>query len=271
MKAMVKAALRKVAPTWFDSFTAKRGNRHIEKFLRDLGIPELQEEVVAKIGTTVRRGPFTGMQYVAGARGSIFLAKIIGCYEAELYPAFESMLGTPYDTIVDVGCAEGYYAVGLAMKASGTPRVVAYDVDAPARELCARMARENGVAERIDIRERCDPGELNGILSGQSFVLCDCEGYEMDLLDPEAAPALKHAEMLVELHDLFRPGIRETILARFAATHNARLITSEERNPDAYPELTFLPEEKRRLAVSEFRSGEMQWAHLTPHRYAARA
>src|SRR5271170_2035809 len=41
-------------------------------------------------------------------------AKLVGLYEAELHPALHDLALTPPPVVINVGCAEGYYAVGLA-------------------------------------------------------------------------------------------------------------------------------------------------------------
>jgi hypothetical protein len=55
------------------------------------------------------------MAYIPQAVGSALIPKLLGCYEAELHGVIACALNTTYDTIIDIGCAEGYYAVGLAL------------------------------------------------------------------------------------------------------------------------------------------------------------
>jgi len=40
--------------------------------------------------------------------------KLLGFYEQPLQPYIEQVIQTGYPTIINIGCAEGYYAVGLA-------------------------------------------------------------------------------------------------------------------------------------------------------------
>jgi hypothetical protein len=51
-----------------------------------------------------------------GALCSTFIPKIIGSYECELHPAIEEIIVNNYAEVWDVGCAEGYYAVGSGFK-----------------------------------------------------------------------------------------------------------------------------------------------------------
>jgi isocitrate dehydrogenase len=57
---------------------------------------------------------------------------------------------------------------------------------------------------------------LGVIGTGPALILCDIEGAEDSLLDPVAAPALAHADILVEAHDGMRPGLSARLAERFA-------------------------------------------------------
>lgn len=98
---------------------------------------------------TVLNGPFKGMKYPSlSAVGSAVFAKLLGSYERELHPTLEIVLERSCSEIIDIGCAEGYYAVGLAMKFENA-KVYAFDSDAEARKRCSIMAKLNGVADRV--------------------------------------------------------------------------------------------------------------------------
>src|SRR5579859_5362525 len=59
----------------------------------------------------VRSGPFAGMRYVDASIGSAYLPKLLGIYERELHPVIEEACASRPGLIVDLGAAEGYYAV----------------------------------------------------------------------------------------------------------------------------------------------------------------
>lgn len=65
-------------------------------------------------------------------------------------------------TVINVGCAEGYYAIGMA-RAMPDSHIYAYDIDEEAQCLCRKMAKLNSVAERVTIRGGCDCAELNSL------------------------------------------------------------------------------------------------------------
>ena len=220
----------------------------------------LTREYLARNDPIVRHGPFAGLRYLPEAAS---LGKLVGAYEREVQAAVEELIAAAPDTVIDVGCAEGYYAVGLARR---LPRaaVYAFDVDQRARRLCAEMARLNGVAERVRIEGRCSTERLGQFSDAARVVLLlDCEGCELDLLRPDLVPSLRRWAILVELHEFLHPDAWRTIGERFEKTHGLELI---EEAPDGseIPELKALRPKKRRLALDEHRPAQMRWALLRP-------
>jgi hypothetical protein len=224
------------------------------------------EQVRSRYGTAVQSGPFRGMRYVAEARHAGFTPKILGCYESEIAEIITAAAGASYDTMIDVGCAEGYYAVGFAF-ASPATRVIAFDTDPECQRLCSELAGLNGLESRLTIAGSCDHATLNRVGEARVFLLCDCEGYERDLLDPRAVPRLAGWDLLVELHDTVDPSITPTLIGRFSATHDITLIDSTWRSGDDVPAAAFLPDKNDRdLAVSDRRGSWQQWAWMRARR-----
>src|SRR5205807_1286288 len=103
-------------------------------------------EYVQRNGLEVCRGPLRGMRYIKGLEGSSgdLVAKLAGTYERELHSVVADWIAAKHPQIIDVGCAEGYYAVGFAYAMNDTT-VHAFDIDPVARERCASLSRLNGV------------------------------------------------------------------------------------------------------------------------------
>ncbi|MDP9173771.1 MAG: methyltransferase [Planctomycetota bacterium] len=221
---------------------------------------EIGRVVEINCGGKVVSGPFAGMVYTNAVTGS-FVPKLLGCYEEELHGVLEYAAARNYEQVIDIGCGEGYYAVGLAMRMP-LASVVAFDIDADARQACVNQARRNGVENRVQVRSACTPDHLRQILSPRGLVISDCEGYEAELLRPDLVTALQTCDILVELHEQFVPGITQTIMSRFSNTHEVELIDVKPRDPATYPALQGFTHEKQRLAVDEARYGAMQWAWM---------
>src|SRR5580765_3232142 len=102
----------------------------------------LANTFIARHGARILGGPFAGMEYVQFATEGSLIARLLGTYESELHPHLAALAAAGLDTVIDVGCAEGYYAVGLA-RAMPQVTVHAHDIDEKARAACAALAAKN--------------------------------------------------------------------------------------------------------------------------------
>jgi len=215
---------------------------------------------------TVADGPFKGMIYPDFiAYGSAMYPKLLGCYESELNPSLESLLKTDYHSIVDIGCAEGYYAVGVAMRQPNA-MVYAYDIDVKAMEACEKMAKLNKAEKNMRFGTFCSPETLIGMdFEKKSLIFSDCEGYEMDLFTPDVVKNLKNCDLIIELHDLYTEKISPSIINAFSASHQIKLVYSENtfikmRALNLIGDLT----DDQILNFFVERNGIMRWAIITP-------
>ena len=214
-------------------------------------------------GTKVLTGPFAGMDYGTRASEGARAARLLGCYEASLAPVIEEIVTQAPALIMDIGCAEGYYAVGLARRLPHS-RIMARDESERARGYCTALAARNGVAGRVEVGGLITHADFAVAQTTDTVVICDIEGAEMALLDPVAAPSLCHARILVECHDCMTPGVSATLTARFAATHHVRRI-DRALEPNALPAwMDDLSDLDRLLALWEWRSGPTPWLWMHP-------
>src|SRR3954454_23679734 len=103
---------------------------------------------VAWHGLTVSGGPFARLVYPDRAPISL-VPKLLGIYERELHGAVEAAIRARPAVIVNVGAADGYYAVGLPRRCPAAA-VHAFEADAAAADLCRRVAAANGVDVRVE-------------------------------------------------------------------------------------------------------------------------
>src|SRR5262249_52845753 len=83
------------------------------RFRRSVAAPQLLDRL--RESQTVVGGPFKGMRYHGEAICGASAPRIMGVYESELAPWLRKWSAIPFQHIVDVGAAEGYYAVGCGM------------------------------------------------------------------------------------------------------------------------------------------------------------
>ncbi|MEO6786364.1 MAG: hypothetical protein ABI318_09550 [Chthoniobacteraceae bacterium] len=223
----------------------------------------LVKRITARAGLTVQSGPFAGMRYLEESCSSALLPKLIGTYEDELHPTIEALLRSAPSAVVDIGCAEGYYAVGMAMRLPGTT-VHAYDMDSKARSLCGELGRLNGVAERVLIHQQFTPACLPELPSERLLVICDVDGYEVNLFSSESAAHWRQANLIVELHDFQGLPCLETVRNCLVGSHRIELLSSRTKTPPSLQALEHLSEADRKLAVDELRPTQ-QWLVAITH------
>jgi hypothetical protein len=214
-------------------------------------------------GAVVMQGPFAGLRYATPATEGTWIARLLGTYESELHAAIEAFARSDIECVLDVGCAEGFYAVGFARRMPQAT-VYAYDTSKAARRACAAMAQANGVAERVVLREEFRPEDLMALAGRKCLLFIDAEGAEDELLDLTRGPPLAKTSVIVETHPGARPGVTERLTERFAATHDIVRIDQQgkvARLPDWLRELGHLDQ---LLAVWEWRSSPTPWLVMRP-------
>ena len=265
----IKQVAFKLFPDAAETWQRSHQERHQARFEESLGLPRISEAFVEKHGLVVRSGPFNGMRYIPAATGSMFIPKLLGSYEMELHERLEQLIGRNPATVVDIGCAEGYYAVGLASRLPHA-KIIAFDSNPKAKEMCQQLARENGLENHIDIRGTCEASTFETILgeskkNGQvsALVICDCDGCEAFVLDPIKVPSLTLSDILVETHDYLDNTLTATLKQNFALSHNIEWIPSGSRDPQNHPDVHFLSPDDQAKAVNEYRPPQ-GWLIMTP-------
>lgn len=253
-----------VAPNLTLQVLSWRSQRLIIARERETGRLAASNEFVHNEGPAVLAGPFKGLHYPEDTISRRNLVhKLLASYEDELHDFVEETLSKAHSMIVNVGSADGYYTVGYALRAADTP-VIAFDTDPWARRATRALANLNR-AHNVTVKSMCTPQWLGANLLEDSLILSDCEGYETVLLDPDVAPQLASATILVEIHEHNTPGAEDIIRRRFAETHEVSATTSRKKDPGEYDALLSVPEEMRAHVISEGRGSYVQnWLLLSP-------
>jgi len=235
---------------------------------RELLVLELKDYLEIPI---VRNGPFKGMKFPDFKDfGDAIFAKIIGCYEAELHQIIEKLLKQDYEILVNIGSAEGYYAVGFALKIPKL-KVFAYEINPEAQKYIKEMAKLNKVSERIFVKGKCTKEELlNYVNYKKGLIICDVEGDEKFIFDSEIAKMFSSWNLIIETHNFIIPDISSYLIDVFNETHSIDRIFSLDDITKAkiykYPELENLEYEKKLILVSEHRPF-MEWLIMTPKNF----
>lgn len=213
--------------------------------------------------TTVLAGPFKGLRFSPGIDLSMHLHKMLGSYESELHADIEKWISHAFRTVVNIGAAEGYYTVGMAMRLPQC-KIFAFEMDDAARQYCEEAVLLNQVDSRVTVLGKCDWRSLAALPMEGTLLIVDCEGAELDILSDEIVSRLTKAWLVVELHDALRPGCSRTLWQRFRKTHDMKFITAEPRDAERFPVLNGLRPRQKKVALDEIRLGIQEWVVMTP-------
>jgi hypothetical protein len=212
---------------------------------------------------TVRDGFMKGLKYPEfKSFGSSIFPKLTGTYENELHQTFETFGEKKYSCIVDIGCAEGYYAVGLASHFKNA-NIFAFDIDENAQKLCKEMSKLNKVEDRVFVRQECTRELLRELVGHKkSLIISDCEGFERHFFVKQMINDLVNCDLIIELHPMNEKDVKNYLQELFKETHSISYISSYDDKRkmfelgDQYKELSDL--DKLKL-VQEGRSFTMDW------------
>ena len=248
-------ALKKIIPNQF----------YPESYLKNLIIKETYYKILS--------GPFKNLNYKTDTEsvGSAYWPKLIGTYEKELNIIIEGVLAKNpqlIDGVVNIGAAEGYYAVGLAQRLKNV-YVTAFESQLQGQKLIRSLAELNHVSDKITIFGTCKHQSLNQSLLQFShpLIICDIEGFEITLLDPNLVDFSK-SYLLVEIHNFIDNRIGQTLYERFRSTHEIEQIWSTPRTREDFPfknlYINLLPFNYLNVFLNEHRPCTMHWYFMTP-------
>jgi hypothetical protein len=232
---------------------------------------ELGQELSNKLGNRVKYGIFQGLQLVestwwgSGDRAGMLL----GLYEREVA---EWLSGRPAGSkLIDVGAADGFYAVG-AVACLSFDYAYCFESSQEGRLIIPENAQLNGVEQLVDVRHTCTPTSLLGLVhehnlnNSRTVILIDIEGGEWDLLAPDVLTAVAACTLIVELHEFDR-GAQErlaTLLEHARENFSATFLRTGARNPNIFPEISDWSDDDRWAICSEGRECQMRWLVLEP-------
>jgi hypothetical protein len=219
----------------------------------------------------IQKGPFSGMRYHDKSYSSGSCSKFNGTYEQEIQPIIENEINKQYDVFIDIGSADGYYSVGMALW-SNCSKIISFECSQKARDLQYKLAVLNKVQERISIRGRCEKDDLKNCLKDfkNALILCDIEGYEYELLNPKLIPDLKKTSLIIEVHNHVWDKMENEISKRYIHTHDIKSFKTrtEFKNSDyCFPNFYYkiLPKRYKSYPILDQRLQETTYLYLVPY------
>lgn len=258
VKKRVANVLRSILPTQaYGELETRYRRREVVRWLRQRGVLDLALKVAEHFDYTVQAGPFRGMRYTREAVLTHHSTpNLLGTYERQLYP-FLNEAASRSDTIIDIGSAEGYFAVGLA-RLTGRP-VAAFDVNGSERQMVMEMAALNQVSHLVTVSDWCSSDRLVDLVRGKrALVFCDIDGGEFSLFTPDAVEALRGCDVFIELHGALDEN--RNLIERFVGRDP--IILDHPQESAGVARLTLLGADAARMAT-EYRDFQ-QWLVLRP-------
>jgi len=221
-------------------------------------------------GDKVEYGPFKGMRLGFRVWWSKFdvITKLLGVYEEHIVDQLRHFYSTSNVPFVDIGAADGYFAVGVA-QLNWVEKVFAFEISPIARSTLKENAVRNNCAHKIDIGSEATLDKMAGIIETHPcvFVLVDIEGAEYELFNDKLLDLLKHCTIIIELHPrkIDDGWSKQTKLLEDAAKFfKAEILIRETYNPNMFKELSEFSDDDRLMAFSEGRKANAQWLLLRP-------
>ena len=264
LRATAKQVAWKVAPV----VMADRARDFERGLRRRTTATAIAERFLSEHGDRVLEGPLQGLRLAANRIDEIDapVAKLLGSYEQEIHAALSAAMDSGPARFVDLGAADGYFAVGVAHVAQMP--VDAFDLSRSARSLIEETARLNNVTGLVRTHGAATPRSVEALPLERAMVLCDIEGAERNLFSRALVENLGTAHVIVEMHSKVHSDVESVLAERFAVTHDVHVVEAVRRDPAMYPALETLDDaEDRDHAVNElrYRFDGLRWLVAQPY------
>lgn len=216
-------------------------------------------------------GPFKGMKLASTSWSARDVGSILlGEYERQV---IDVIMESPssYSIFVDIGAADGIYAVGLSMN-NRFQSSFCFESSEASQSSIRENALANDVKSKITILGTAESNFLTLLTTqypidlSKALFLVDIEGGEYDLLSEKNLEKLRNSVLIVEIHkdvDGFELQY-EALIKRSSHIFNVSKLFSHAKSKIDFKEIESWPDEDRQIIFSEGRRHQMSWLVMTP-------
>jgi len=180
------------------------------------------QQIFSHIGKQVYTGPFAGLKIPPDLVSTMKLSEILGLYESCLHPVISSLISRNIENIMVIGGHKGYYPAGLS-NLLRPKNMFVYEMDEIYYPRIESWININQLSPYIMGKEATDD-ILENFSHPVDFLLIDCEGAEISLLQPERFIWQQNSDILVEIHHFYNHKILGDLISRFKNTHDMQII-----------------------------------------------
>ncbi|MBN3196855.1 hypothetical protein [Pectobacterium versatile] len=227
-------------------------------------------EVFDMLDGVVKYGPFNGLKLQRDTwwGKSDLGSMLLGLYEKEILDYIDTVNIEEFNSFIDIGAADGYYACGL-LTAEKVNKAICFERSERGQDIIKSNWIRNGRKGELKVYGEANISSISALLPeelNKSLVLVDIEGYEFELLTHDIMSALSTCTVIIEIHnwvDDFIPKY-ENLLKDAWEFFDIEYFQRVERVTSNLPELRDFTDDNRLLLVSERRPCLMRFLKLTP-------
>ncbi|MDA8733187.1 hypothetical protein N9M76_01020 [Gammaproteobacteria bacterium] len=188
---------------------------------------------------------------------------ILGFYEQEVLEELV-MISNTRKVFIDVGAADGIFAVGL-LGANIFDQSICFEIDDQAKRNILNLAKKNNLENKITIYDEASVSKMqsmNLISWDDVCLLVDIEGDEFDFITSEMIETIKGSSLIIEIHDQYtkNPNKSKSDLKQILIKeYDIKIITTSSRDLSQIDEIMHLHDNDRWLLCSEGRGWRMEW------------
>ena len=193
-------------------------------------------------------------------------AQCLGLYEKEILDFISAH--EPFETFLDIGAADGYYAAGM-LHSKMAKKAICFEISEDGQVAIKENWVINNSPGQLTIYGEANRQSITSIASTlpqNSLALVDIEGFEFSLFTPEVVALLNQITILIEIHNWVDdfPTKYSTLLRELDKNFEVSIIRNSVRNTHDIELLRSYTDDNRLLVSSERRPCLMRFLHLKP-------
>ena len=184
----------------------------------------LELELNKLMDSKIYFGPFTGLKIPDNVLHLLTISEKLGLYESCLHKHIGALVNSNIKNIIQVGGNNGYYSAGLA-HIFRPQKIIVYEISRYFDQFIKPWFTLNEI-DGLEIRGKADNESFQQIGDEDrvDFLFIDCEGAEIDLLNPQKFKWQLNADIIVEIHPFYEPLIISELSRKFRDTHTIKIV-----------------------------------------------